>query len=245
MTQTEPRLCAIHQPNLFPRLSTLAKLRAADVWVALDDVQFARRDYQHRARLGPRSDPSAQQWMSLSVALPSGRSTEIRDVRILDSETSRRRVARMTRQAHGRGQHWEPVGNVVDQVVHLIEQTDRLAEIAIASTQSLLELVGWTGEIVRSSDLVARTERSLRLADLTLAVGAAAYICGSGGSKYLDEEVFADLGLGVQYFRCPDSGAWAGASRVSAIAALAEDGGTFLPEAGSQLTTERGGVDPF
>ncbi|MEV6418113.1 WbqC family protein [Kribbella sp. NPDC051718] len=243
MTLTQPRLCAIHQPNLFPRLSTLAKLRAADVWVALDDVQFARRDYQHRARLGPRSDPSAQQWMSLSVALPSGRSTEIRDVRILDSETSRRRVARMTRQAHGRGQHWEPVGNVVDQVVHLMDQTDRLAEIAIASTQSLLELVGWTGEIVRSSDLVARTERSSRLADLTLAVGAAAYICGSGGSRYLDGDVFADLGLGVQYFSCPESGVWAGASRVSAIAALAEDGKAFLSETeGSrpQLSMMRG-----
>lgn len=240
MTQTKSRLCAVHQPNLFPRLSTLAKLHAADVWVALDDVQFARRDYQHRARIGPRSDPSAQQWMSLPVALPSGRTTEIRDVRILDSETSRRRVARMTRQAHGRGLYWEPVGNVVDQVVHLIEQTDRLAEIAIASTQSLLELVGWTGSVVRSSDLVARTERSLRLADLTLAVGAAAYICGRGGSRYLGGDVFADLGLGVQYFSCPESGIWAGASRVSAIAALAEDGRNFLSEAGSQLSTERG-----
>ncbi|MCX5265887.1 WbqC family protein [Streptomyces sp. NBC_00199] len=43
------RLCAIHQPNPFPRLSTLAKLYAADRWIVLDDVQFARRDYQHRA----------------------------------------------------------------------------------------------------------------------------------------------------------------------------------------------------
>ncbi|MFW6692959.1 WbqC family protein [Streptomyces sp. MAR4 CNX-425] len=43
-------VCAIHQPNLFPRLSTLAKLYAADRWIVLDDVQFARRDYQHRAR---------------------------------------------------------------------------------------------------------------------------------------------------------------------------------------------------
>jgi hypothetical protein len=35
-------LCAIHQPNFFPRLSTLAKLFTADIWVILDDVQFAR-----------------------------------------------------------------------------------------------------------------------------------------------------------------------------------------------------------
>ncbi|MFE7111305.1 WbqC family protein [Streptomyces sp. NPDC057575] len=40
-------VCAIHQPNLLPRLSTVAKILAADVWIVLDDVQFARRDFQH------------------------------------------------------------------------------------------------------------------------------------------------------------------------------------------------------
>jgi len=49
--------CAIHQPNFFPRLSTLAKLYAADVWVILDDVQFSRRDYQHRCYLPPAGPP--------------------------------------------------------------------------------------------------------------------------------------------------------------------------------------------
>jgi len=33
-------LCAIHQPNFLPRLTTLAKLFAADYWIILDDVQL-------------------------------------------------------------------------------------------------------------------------------------------------------------------------------------------------------------
>jgi hypothetical protein len=231
MTPTASRLCAIHQPNLFPRLSTLAKLCAADVWVVLDDVQFARRDYQHRARLGPRSDPSAQQWMSLSVTLPNGRNSSIQDVRVVDSDTCRRRVARMTRQLHGRGKHWEPVGDAIEHVVQLMRHTDQLAAIATASTQSLLKLVGWSGEIVRSSEIAVRPERSLRLADLTLAVGATDYLCGTGGAKYIDAEAFGHHGLGVRYFGIPRSGIWQGASRVSAIAALAEDGNAALSAA--------------
>lgn len=59
------RLCAIHQPNLFPRLATLAKLFAADTWIILDDVQFTRRDYQHRTRLASLQDPQASRWMFL------------------------------------------------------------------------------------------------------------------------------------------------------------------------------------
>lgn len=45
------------QPNLFPRLTTLAKLFAADTWIILDDVQFTRRDYQHRTRLAALDAP--------------------------------------------------------------------------------------------------------------------------------------------------------------------------------------------
>jgi WbqC-like protein family len=48
--------CAIHQPNLFPRLSTLFKLYATDIWIVLDTVQFNHRDYQHRARLAALGD---------------------------------------------------------------------------------------------------------------------------------------------------------------------------------------------
>ena len=75
-------LCAIHQPSFFPRLSTQAKLFTADMWVVLDDVQFTRRDYQHCCRLAALNDPAAQQWLTVPVHLPDGRSTRIKDVRI-------------------------------------------------------------------------------------------------------------------------------------------------------------------
>ncbi len=141
----------------------------------------------------------------------------------------------MTRQIHGRGQHWQPVGDEVEHIVQLMGETDHLAEIAIASTQSLLKLAGWNGEVVRSSDIAARPERSLRLVDLTLAVDATDYLCGTGGARYLDTEAFDDQGLGVSYFNPPEASAWRGATRVSAIAALAEDG-KLPPRAPREVT---------
>ncbi|MEV0907289.1 WbqC family protein [Streptomyces hokutonensis] len=68
----------IHQPNLFPRLSTLAKLFAADRWIVLDDVQFARRDYQNRTRLAALDDPSRQQWLTLPACPTDARHSSIR-----------------------------------------------------------------------------------------------------------------------------------------------------------------------
>jgi len=199
-------VCAIHQPNLFPRWVTLAKLLTADVWVVLDDVQFCRHDYQHRARLG-HPDAPQRQWLVLPVHLPDGRSTAIRDARLAEPDTARRRVAGLTRQFYRRSPGWGRIAELVDTVADRVEVTDSLAEVAETSTALLLRACGWTGEIVRSSVLARRgpisTERSTRLTDLTRAVGCGSYLCGRSGRSYLHPRPFERAGTAVRYFELP------------------------------------------
>lgn len=155
-------LCAIHQPNLFPRLSTLAKLFAADYWIVLDDVQFARRDYQHRVRLAALENPQQQQWLTLPTHLPGGRSTIIREARLADPVRSRHRVTHMLSQHYRGSPSWITLRSELDAVVDEFVATDRTAVIAEASTRLLLELLGWNGRILRSSEFKVRADRSLR-----------------------------------------------------------------------------------
>ncbi|WP_079182090.1 WbqC family protein [Streptomyces yunnanensis] len=225
--------CAIHQPNLFPRLSTLAKLFAADCWVVLDDVQFARRDYQHRARLARLDAPHARQWLSLPTHLPNGQPTLISEGRLVEPLKSRRRVAERVRQHYGHSTHWKAVQAALEPVLDRFGTTDRTADIAESSALALLASVGWQGEVVRSSDLPARAGRSQRLADLAAAVGSGAYLCGTGGMRYLDAEPFATLGIVVVPFRLPGaslSDIWRSAREVSALWSLATIGPERLAE---------------
>jgi hypothetical protein len=234
MNRSRGQLCAIHQPNLFPRLSTLAKLFASDIWIALDDVQFTRRDYQHRARLGSRHDPNARPWMSLPVRAPNGRSSLIKDMLVLERERSVRRVLGMTRQHHGRGQHWPAVETSVGRVAEAIFETESLAEVAMTSTVSLLELLRWPGTVVRSSEFHVSADRSARLADLTLAVGATEYVCGTGGARYLQAAPFEERGIEIVHFSAPtdrNPEVWTGATGISSIAALAEVGASTVRHA--------------
>ncbi|MFI1226006.1 MULTISPECIES: WbqC family protein [unclassified Streptomyces] len=53
-------------------MNTLAKLFAADTWIVLEDVQFTRRDYQHRARLADLDEPARQRWLIIPTRLPAG-----------------------------------------------------------------------------------------------------------------------------------------------------------------------------
>jgi|SRR5579859_3603536 hypothetical protein len=218
--------CAIHQPNFFPRLSTLAKLYAADCVVILDDVQFTRRDYQHRCRLAPLTDPTDCHWLSLSTHLPKGRATLIKQARLVDTARCRRKVEGTLLHYYGKSAYWPQVSGALDGVLDLLDKTDHLADVTTASTKWLLELMRWPGRLISSSDLSARSERSARLADLTQAVGASEYLCGTGGMRYIEHDPFTERGLRVIPFCVPASndGPCQSATRLSALWALMVSG---------------------
>jgi hypothetical protein len=223
--------CAIHQPNLFPRLSTLAKLHAADTWVVLDDVQFTRGAYQQRCRLAATSDPTRQQWLTVPVHLPHGRATTISQVRVVDPAATRHRAHRLLQQYYARSRYWPPLEPALSQVLATLDTSDQLADLSEASTRALLTLTGWRGTVLRSSDLTARTGKSQRLAELTCAAGATTYLCGTGGARYLDHWPLALHGLQVVLFAAPRHGdprVWQGASQLSAIRALMAAGPAAL-----------------
>src|ERR1700742_4460662 len=133
--------CAIHQPNFFPRLSTLAKLYAADVWVVLDDVQFNARDFQHRAWLVSPNGTQAQ-WLSVPVHRPFGRSTPIGEVLIAEQAKAARRVTQLVRDYYGRSPWWPLLTSPVEQIAASLVTDGRLADVAEASTLALLNVLG-------------------------------------------------------------------------------------------------------
>ncbi len=197
-------LCAIHQPNFLPRLSTLAKIYAADIWVILDDVQFTRRDYQHRCYLPPVADAQLPgRWLTIPVHLPGGRSTLIKDARIAEPALTAKRTSSVLRHYYRRAPYRSDVLDMIPGIEEAITGTDRLANVSEHTTITLLRLLNWPGAICRSSHIPARAGRSERLADLTRAVGASSYLCGTGGSRYLDQAPFVSLGLTVTKFSPP------------------------------------------
>lgn len=234
------RSCAIHQPNLLPRLSTLAKLYSADVWVVLDDVQFARRDYQHRARLAALHQPEKRQWLSLETHLPYGRATLIRDARLVDPPRAARRLSQLPAQHYRLSSHWPLLQAALEPAVHAVTESRGTAAVAEATTWSLLNILGWRGSVLHSSDLTltASPDRSARLADLTTAVGADTYLCGTGGMRYLDRRLFAERGLSIHAFRPPIAeDLWTGAAKVSALWAFAAYGPSGVKAAFDGLPT--------
>jgi len=152
--------------------------------------------------------------------LPHGRNTRIDQARIVEPRQCQRRVARLTRQYYGRSPFWSALREPLQHVLDLFATTDRLDDVAEASTRLLLDLLNWPGKVVRSDQFEVRLGRSGRLADLTVSVGASHYLCGTGGARYLDAVPFAAAGVRVHYLQPPTGGIWADARRLSSLTAL-------------------------
>lgn len=133
----------------------------------------------------------------------------------------------MLRQYYGSSPHWPALAQSLEPVAASFG-SGRTAVVAATSARTLLGLLGWKGHILRSGELAARSGRSQRLADLTAAVGAGSYLCGTGGMKYLDSAPFAAQGLSVIPFLTPPGGIWGSGRQISALWALATLGPTAL-----------------
>lgn len=187
-------LVAAHQPNLLPRLHTVAKILSADILVILDDVQFSQREWQNRARLTPyRAESTAWFWLTLPVALPQGRATRIDDVRIVDSEHSLANAVETLTQSFSSSPYWSDLEPFALSAFRL--EDDRLATIAATSLCAAARALGWTGRVELASTLGCATDRVGRLVDATLLCGGNRYVSGRGGRRYLTSTPFAERGV--------------------------------------------------
>lgn len=195
--------CAVHQPNLFPRISTLFKLYSADIWVVLDDVQFNARDYQNRTWLqAPRTKHG--QWLTLPTHKPAGHSTRIKDVTVAEPAKNEKRLLWLTKQYYGRCRRWPELEHIIERTAAAIRSHGNLAQVGELSTRLLLNDLGWHGATVHSSSFNVSSERSTRLAELATQLGSDSYLCGTGGARYLDTSPFQERGISVEYISVPD-----------------------------------------
>ncbi len=149
----------------------------------------------------------------------------------------------MLRQHYGASLHWPVLAKALNPMLDAFT-TGRIAPVAETSTRSLLDLLGWRGKILSSSQLPSRPGRSQRLADLAVATGARAYLCGTGGMAYLDEVPFAARNIAVTPFRTPTTTIWSSGRRLSALWALATLGPDPVAARRQALAADHGSRRP-
>ncbi|MFM1651928.1 WbqC family protein [Brevibacillus sp. B_LB10_24] len=185
---------AIHQPNLFPWLGFFDKMACADLFIFLDQVQFTKRGYQNRVKL---KGPNGVQWLTVPVK-SKGRYEQLTlDVEI-DREHPWKKEHLKTFETIYRGT--PGFSELMPQVEQLYERDcQRLVDMNIPGIELIRKRLGIETPLLSASEMPAAGSRSHLLCELVLAAGGTTYLSGPSGRAYLDESVFREKGVKLEY----------------------------------------------
>lgn len=176
------RTAAIMQPTYLPYLGYFGLMARADVFVLLDDVQFARRSWQSRNRiLGAAGE------VMLTVPVKKApRETPICAIEIADAEPWREKHLASLRHAYARRPHFAE--GMEFMAAQLEAPPTRLADFTCGLIMAAADRLGLRRELVRASALGVDGKRSDRLLALCQAVGASDYLSPTGSADYMEED---------------------------------------------------------
>jgi hypothetical protein len=188
---------AINQPCYLPWRGHFALMKAADVFVFYDDVQFTSntsRSFFARVQL---KTAQGRRWLTVPVRKSGRFGQHIDEVEIAEDARWRARHGTAIREALG----GTPYAGSLEPLLAALTGGggERLAELTIATTRLMAGLLGVSRETLRSSALGISGAGSPRVLAVCRALGATRYVSGHGGLDYLDHEAFEAAGIAVEY----------------------------------------------
>lgn len=188
------RTAAIMQPTYLPYLGYFHLIAQSDVFVFLDDVQFARRSWQQRNRI---AGPNGEVMLSVPIR-KADREAPICEIQVFDDEPWRERHLASVRHAYAKRPHFAEGMAFLE--AQLARPGERLADLNCGLIEAAAAHLGLKAEFVRASALSAPGDRSDHLLAICRAVEAGQYLSPTGSRDYMQEDgVFTAAGFPVRF----------------------------------------------
>ena len=185
------RVVVAHQPDFIPYLGFFHRFLQADVYVALDHVQFARRAWTHRDKIKTRE---GARWLSLSVK-KCPINTAIKEVELSAGKLWRDDNLNMLCESYRQAPFFDIVMPAIQDVYRTPSQ--QLVDLNLQLLDLICEWLDIHIPRVRSSELAAVGTKSEMIANVVAAVDGTHYLSGIGARDYHDQEQFDRIGINV------------------------------------------------
>lgn len=184
----------ILQPGYLPWLGFFDQMAAADIFVYYDDVQYDKHGWRNRNRIKTTSGP---QWLSVPVRWKGLGWPSIKEVTIDNRSSWARKHRQSLKTNYSKARFFDYLFPDLERL--LLQEWRWLLELDVAATAVLLNKLGLKRNILFASDLDVVGEKSERLLNICLALGAKTYLSGAAARDYLDISLFQRHGLQVEF----------------------------------------------
>ena len=184
----------IHQPDFLPYLGFFHRLLEIDLFIILDDVQFERGGWHHRDKIKTKQ---GEQWLSLSTkkgVFPQN----INQVELAEkSHVWVKKNLNLLIENYKSSLFFDTYFPEIQKIYFTGFQ--KMTDLNMAFLQFLLKAFDLQVDIVISSSLNTEGQSNQKLINLIKATDGTHYLSGVGARAYLNEEMFAQEGISVEW----------------------------------------------
>ena len=194
-------IVSVHQPQYLPWIGYFHKIYNSDAFVFLDNVQYKPREYQNRNRIRTKE---GWMWLTVPALNNIGSYPNISDVRIDNFQDWRKRHWNSLTSNYGQAPFFKRYNDFFKDLY--TRDWDMLVDLNVYSIREIMRSLGIEKPIYFESRLNIKTKNTPRIIDICKTLKADTYLSGTGGKKYIDEQLFAssDIKLIYQDFKHPE-----------------------------------------
>lgn len=188
------RTVVIHQPDFAPYLGFFHRFKHADLYIALDHVQFVTntsRSWTHRDKI---KTASGEKWLTLGVTKPPF-GTPINLVELSQNDRWVEGNLALLHENYRKALAYREIMPIIEGLY--ASRPPRMAEFNLRWLEALGGLLDVKLPFVLSSVLEPQGHKNELLIDLLQKVNATHYLSGNGARAYMETEKFAAAGIQV------------------------------------------------
>ena len=185
---------AILQSNYIPWKGYFDLINLVDEFVLFDEMQYTRRDWRNRNLIKTRS---GLKWLTIPVAVKGNYFQKIKDTRVSEPGWARH--------------HWESIVHNYSKATHFAHYRELFESLYLGSQESFLsrinhafltaicQILGINTRISWSEEYTLVEGKTERLVSICKQAGATTYISGPAARDYIDETLFNNAGISLEY----------------------------------------------
>jgi hypothetical protein len=189
--------CVILQPSYIPWRGYFDQINRADVFVFYDDVQYDKHGWRNRNQI---KTVQGRQWLTIPVHSHAvvEKSVPIKQVEIDWSRSWNEAHWKALNFAYRRAPFFQTLAALLEPFYQRHDVF--LADFTIDLTVALARALGIQHtRFVRSSEIVQTGQKTDRLVQILVQLGAEHYISGPSAKNYIENDKFAAAGISLEY----------------------------------------------
>tara|TARA_A100001201_G_scaffold140327_1_gene133316 strand:- start:939 stop:1622 length:684 start_codon:yes stop_codon:yes gene_type:complete len=187
---------AIHQPEFMPWLGYFHKMKKADIYVILDNVQFKKRYFENRNYIRNSSN-NTKEWITIPVVSKGKFNQNISDVKILYEGNWYKKLPNTFINRYGKNKVTISFNNLIEEF--LSKNNNSLLELNLKIIHWFRQIFNIETPLFYLSDLNIKSEGSNLILDICKKLNATTYICGSSGKDYLNVKDFENKQIKIEW----------------------------------------------